>query len=166
MPTAPIVPAVQALAWHYTTADRARQIIDSGFIRPATAGVPAHESPVVWFSLNQRYEPTAAKLFTPTAGGKPRIASMAQMVALCGGLARFGVPAAQLLTPKELRLQANIQRDMWRLLVAAGRRQGADAELWRGALAPVPAANCIVQVADARLQWTAAEGAAAFTSEG
>ena len=81
------------MAWHYTTADRLQGIQSTGLLLPATAGVPATERPVAWFSLHSRFEPTAAKGLIDATTGQRRTATLAEMLALCGGLVRLGMPA-------------------------------------------------------------------------
>jgi hypothetical protein len=48
--------------FHYTTARHIHSIFVDQEIRPATAGVPPNERPVVWFSFRQDWEPTATPL--------------------------------------------------------------------------------------------------------
>ena len=50
-------PANTLLAWHYSTADRLQSIQRSGLILPASAGIPATERPVSWFSLHPLSQP-------------------------------------------------------------------------------------------------------------
>lgn len=47
--------------WHYTIGDRLARIMLDGAIRPATANIAPGERPVVWFSANAVWEPTATK---------------------------------------------------------------------------------------------------------
>src|SRR5437867_4326059 len=51
----------QPMVWHYTVQRHLPGIIASEEIRPATAGVPRGERPVVWFSANPEWEATANK---------------------------------------------------------------------------------------------------------
>jgi len=48
------------LLWHYTKGVHLAKILADGFIRPATAFVDPGEKPIVWFSTDQHWEPTAA----------------------------------------------------------------------------------------------------------
>src|ERR1700686_4598787 len=47
--------------WHYTSSDHYVCIANDGLILPATTHVPVGERPIVWFSIEQLWEPTAAK---------------------------------------------------------------------------------------------------------
>lgn len=47
------------VVWHYTTFSRLTRILLTGEIRPASAGVPEGERPIVWFSRNPVWEETA-----------------------------------------------------------------------------------------------------------
>src|SRR3954468_6981666 len=63
------------LVWHYTTGEKARLILQDGFMRPwgwtwtaarrlsfAPRAARLHDRvPLLWFSRNQQYEPTARK---------------------------------------------------------------------------------------------------------
>ncbi len=49
------------LAWHYTHSRSFDGILKDGMIRPATAHVPAGESPITWFSTEQFWEPSVFK---------------------------------------------------------------------------------------------------------
>jgi hypothetical protein len=48
-------------AWHYTTDQHALLIRESGHLVPATSSVPGSETPVVWLSTHQHWEPAANK---------------------------------------------------------------------------------------------------------
>ena len=50
------------LAWHYTLGANLLRILESGYILPYDReDTPVVELPVAWFSLNQRFDPSAAK---------------------------------------------------------------------------------------------------------
>jgi hypothetical protein len=49
------------IKWHYTTGQKFRMIVADGEIKPAVAGVPPGEQPIVWFSTALDWEPTANK---------------------------------------------------------------------------------------------------------
>ena len=133
------------MAWHYTTADRLPSIQSSGLLLPATAGIAATERPVTWFSLHPHFEPTALKGLIDPATGRRRTATFEEMLALCGGLARFGMPARALLTGDALRRKARISSAAWRQLCVAGTKCGASPAQWFGFVGPVEVARCTVQ---------------------
>lgn len=49
------------IAWHYTTGVNFIKIVESGFLLPTDACINLGELPVLWFSLNQHWEPTSRK---------------------------------------------------------------------------------------------------------
>ena len=124
-----------SFAWHYTTGERLRSIINSGAIIPTTAKVPPHEKPVAWFSTSDVWEPTATKVPIPGKLGQ-LMTAQAQ-----GGLARITVPASA--APHRIhdlsRLAGTTPED-WLGLVLAGLELGSDPTTWRFTLAPVPIA--------------------------
>ena len=138
-------PTTTLLAWHYSTADRLQSIQRSGLILPASAGIPATERPVAWFSLHPRFEPTAAKGLVDRATGKRRTATIAEMIDIGSGLVRFGIPARELLTGEALRRKARISNAAWRQLCASGIQCGANPSHWFGLIGPMELARCDVQ---------------------
>ena len=121
-----------SFAWHYTTGERLRSIINSGAIIPTTAKVPPHEKPVAWFSTSDVWEPTATKVPAPGKLGQ-LMTAQAQ-----GGLARIQVPASA--APHRIqdlpRLAGTTPED-WLGLLLAGLELGSDPNTWRFTLAPV-----------------------------
>src|SRR5580658_7140991 len=75
--------------WHYTTGEKFKQIVADGFIRCATVNVPPNEKPIVWFSTNQEWEPTANKMVYRE--GKPVRCTIEETEQRGEGLVRFGV---------------------------------------------------------------------------
>lgn len=49
------------ILWHYTCGIKIQSIISDGLIKQATAHIEPGEKPVVWFSSNKLWEPTASK---------------------------------------------------------------------------------------------------------
>jgi hypothetical protein len=134
------------IAWHYTIGKHAPSIMDDGVIRCATGYVPIGETPVVWFSLRQYWEPTANK--GGTRDGVIVTLSARETWQRGGGGWRFGVAATELLPYRDLKRAANICPDTVRGLERAGRKMGADPALWYGSLAPVETSRCIIQMLD------------------
>lgn len=144
------------LAWHYTTADRLDSIERAGFILPATANVPQHERPVVWFSLHQHFEPTAIKGMIDSETGQYRSATLHEMIELSGGLVRFGLPPRALLTGEALRRAARINAQTWRGLAAAGVKSGGNPSQWFGHVGPIAYSDCTLQRMSSDMTWTSA----------
>ena len=125
-------------AYHYTTAERAEQIIDSGAIRPATKNVPEGEQPVVWFSKARTWEPTASKgLLYPT--GLSRFATFPEMARI--GIARFRVAQAGLIAWPDVPAANGMSLAEADKLARAGRKQGANPKDWLVSLRSVPLAE-------------------------
>lgn len=137
--------AVTLIAWHYTTTDRFQSIEAMGLLLPATAGVPDTERPVSWFSVNQHFEPTAAKGFIDAATGQRRTATIAEMVDLAGGLVRLGMPARELLTGEALRRKARISNSNWAALCHAAAQCGAMPSQWFGFVGAVDLTRCTIE---------------------
>lgn len=132
------------IAWHYTIADRALAILKSGFIYPATAGVPEGERPVVWFSAQTHWEPTANKIVV-LPGGYQRIMTTKEMFAHCE-LWRFGTDIRNLIPWMQLRSVARIKRFHQRRMIAAAHQVHADPIKWYGSLCQVPTEYLSVEV--------------------
>ena len=78
------------LLWHYTTGHHFKDIVDDGFIRPATSRHTAGERPIVWLSSNQKWEPTSTKIYVAHDGEAWRL-SKEELRVSGNGLVRFGV---------------------------------------------------------------------------
>ena len=124
--------------YHYTTGDRFLRIIASRAILPATAHVAPPEIPAVWLSSAPVWEPSATK--GVIEDGARRLASLAELIGLCGCLMRIEIdPAALgLLEPDSLREALRIPEDVHDRLIAAGLEMGADPANWRAVAGPVP----------------------------
>jgi len=140
-----------ALAWHYTVGARLVAILESESLKPATAGIGAGERPVVWFSLNQTFEPTAAKGIVDARTGERRTATIDEMEQIGGGLFRFGIEPRKLLNHDRLRRAARINSETWRALVAAARRFGSDPNDWFGHVGAISIYELVLQRREDRI---------------
>ncbi len=77
------------MRWHYTTGQKVGLIFADRYIKPATAGVPRDERPIVWFTTSAAWEETANKGVMSTTGEVIRLTR--EQTELAGGLFRFGV---------------------------------------------------------------------------
>lgn len=136
--------ASDRLAWHYTTGHCASQILQSGVILPATGGVPRHEIPAVWFSLNQCWEPTATKGITNPKTGIRRDATMEEMERMAGGCYRFGMEPTRLLRWSALKLRTGMRPKTVRGLERVAYQVGANPLHWMGAIGPVDLGDVLV----------------------
>ncbi|MCA9439556.1 MAG: hypothetical protein KC964_02025 [Candidatus Omnitrophica bacterium] len=80
---------MKATKWHYTTEERLHAILTDGYIRQATVGIPVHEKPAAWFSINPDWEQTANKMYKDASGNHYK--GTMETTYRFGGLARIGV---------------------------------------------------------------------------
>ena len=132
-------------AWHYTISDRAWSIFSDGLIKPATAGVYHPEKPVVWFSTQQHWEPTANKVAVLRGGSMVHMTTKQMFDELAGELFRFGIGTHHLLPWHRLARAARIPIKVQKGLIKAARAVRADPIKWYGTLEPVPVTDTIIQ---------------------
>jgi hypothetical protein len=133
-----------SMAWHYTIGQKAKLILESGELKPATTFIEAGEKPILWFSTNQDWEQTANKMLT-LPDGTLRQLTMEETGAMGGGLFRFGMPSENLIKWPRLAREANMRGKIQRSLEVVGLRQGADFREWCGSLEPVSIAFLFFQ---------------------
>jgi hypothetical protein len=135
------------VAWHYTTGENFIKIADSGVLLPTDAYIAPGEFPILWFSLNQIWEPTSRKAIF---NEERKLVSFtkAQTERLGRGLARFGFPSA-LLTPwNSLWKLANISRKKAKALEIVGCREGAIPAHWMGCLHEIAVNDLRIEILD------------------
>lgn len=123
-------------AYHYTTVGRAHMILKSGELSPAIAHVPSDEVPVIWFSLQRTWEPTASKAVRDPRTGWLCTLTFPEMVKL--GVARFRVDESILMPWQQLRVACRMSEDMAHALARVGRKQGANPRDWYGNIGALP----------------------------
>lgn len=142
----------QVLAWHYTLGANLLRILENGHILPFDQpDTPAVECPVVWFSLNQRYDPSAAKSLE--VGGVAQPPTLPVMRQFGNGVYRLGLSPRQLLGGEALRRQARISKARWAELVKKAQACEADVSEWYGSIDPVPASDCVIEVLTDDMKW-------------
>ncbi len=117
------------MVWHYTVGVQVPKISDAGELRPSNAGASV-EKPLLWFSAEQHWEPTATKGRIDQAGNYRQMSFEEHLNEL--GCVRFGLSA------HDQRLMGWIEAckyagtpDHWRrALEKVGRDQGADPLKW------------------------------------
>lgn len=124
------------VVWHYAPWSYLAAIVESGALRASNAGAPG-ETPMLWFSANQQWEPTATKMTRDNSGKVFRM-SFHQQVELAGCI-RFGLSAKdpRLLNWKAACAAAGTPRETRRALEKVGKKEGADPEQWFATLATV-----------------------------
>lgn len=142
------------LAWHYTTGNLFKLIVEDGFILPAATAVFPPERPIVWFSINQQFELTARK-WQVSKDGTSRILSVQETRKYGGGLVRFGLDSRRLMPWKGgcLRKAAVMSYTIAKKLEHAGIAQGANPFEWFGSLDVIPISKCVIEVMDASGKW-------------
>lgn len=139
--------------WHYTTGQNFKQIVMSGVLLPTAKGVKPPERPILWFSADQYWEPTANKgMLGP--GGKIRSLTMLETRQYGGGLVRFGYDAAKCLRGEDLCTAARMKPKIWKGLIKVGLEQLADPVNWYGTTDAVVLGDInAIEVMDDSLQW-------------
>src|SRR5438093_9709142 len=75
--------------WHYTVGYHTESILKDKMLKPSTEGVPPGERPVVWFTTNPGWEPTATKAMIEN--GRRVSLTKERTEEECGGLFRIEV---------------------------------------------------------------------------
>jgi hypothetical protein len=125
------------LAWHYTTGDIFKIIVENGLLLPTGVGISRNEKPILWFSIAEFWEPTASKMMMQD--GQMLDMGMQGTYQHGGGLARFGIPTSKLVPWPQLARKANIPSRVKVGLETVARRNGAKPTDWFGLIAePLP----------------------------
>ena len=141
------------LAWHYTLGIHLLRILENGYILPHDQpDTPAVECPLAWFSLNQRYDPSAAKRLEVNGVRQPP--TLPVMHQFGNGVYRLGVPPRSLLSGETLRKQARISKDRWQALAQQAQACGAAISDWYGSIDPVSASDCTIKALQADGSWS------------
>lgn len=118
--------------YHYTTANYARDIILSGYLKVSEwERRNIKERPALWLSLNNKWERTANKaLLDPNTGLRRRL-SFAQQSRLVGCV-RFVLPFVpeNLCSWKNYGLESNTSKRMIKAMEHVGKEQGGNPNEW------------------------------------
>lgn len=153
------MPVKPSVVWHYSKGFHLQVIAAHGLLMPADLYVKPPERPILWFSANEYWEPTASpgrfspgrELGQPYSREQPL--SVREVAELCDGLVRFGCRTTRLLTGEALRRKARMDRKLWDSLAAAGREQGADPTDWWGTTRPIAIGDLTVEVMSSAWVW-------------
>jgi hypothetical protein len=132
---------VNGRVYHYTVGNRLLPIIESGELRPATAGVPNGEKPAVWFSTNAEWEETANKMTARKVRGRVVVSlgTRESTERNGGGLVRIAVrPDSVPLGWADFRQLSGISGESAERLEEVARQAGSDPAEWRVSFDPVP----------------------------
>jgi hypothetical protein len=75
--------------YHYAPWEYLSKIVATGKLIPSNAGGSSNEAALLWFSANQKWEPTATKVFRSNSGAFRRMKFHEQEVSF--GCIRFGI---------------------------------------------------------------------------
>lgn len=150
------------IAWHYTIGIRLISIVNTGALLTTDVLVQPDEHPVLWFSLNPTWEPTANKAMITKEGDFVTL-TKDETRQTGGALVRFGYPRSLLLPWNELRRQANIGRKKAKGLEASGYSQGALPAHWMGSLDAIFLDDLIIEVWDGE-RWNCIQDPSAYHS--
>lgn len=136
-----VAPAA-ALLWHYTAGHKLPLIREACALRPNGAKVAPRERPVLWFSAEAVYEPTAIKLVQMPGQAKLRRPSVAEMHELVG-VFRFAIDRAdpRLAAWPAVHRRARISPAGVANMIRAGVEIGAKPMNWFGSFEDVPLAD-------------------------
>ncbi len=115
--------------WHYTSWAVLPKIVASGVLQVGNVGAP-DETPLLWFSANQQWEPIGAKLMVTPSGKKVALTFSQQQEK--AGCVRFGLHSedARLLDWKTACAFAGTPRAIRRALEIYGRKIGGNPAQW------------------------------------
>ncbi|VGO17070.1 hypothetical protein PDESU_05665 [Pontiella desulfatans] len=128
--------------WHYTTGEKFQAISESGAIYTEGKTTPVQIPGLinaVWFSTNQKWEPTATKAEMDGAGGMKQF-SFGRMRQLGGGLVRFGISADSsfLMTWDEWKRKCKCSVGIIEGMEQTALSQGSNVKNFRACLSDVP----------------------------
>ena len=131
--------------WHYAPWAYLPSMVESGALRGSNAGA-AGENPMLWFSANQQWEPTAAKAVRNNAGLITQMTFQQQVTRV--GCIRFGLPAAdvRLLNWKQACAAANTPKESRRAMEKVGKKQGSNPDHWFATVSGVSLSELHFQV--------------------
>ena len=129
------------IVYHYSHAIHLDAILESGVLRPATIGVPRHEKPAVWFTINPVWEPTSGVWECDSTGGHLRGCSMQESHEMVG-LIRFVVDERSApFNWRDHKKLGGINRRTARALYNAAIEQGSCPTQYRLSYDPVPSSE-------------------------
>ncbi len=120
------------MLWHYATGNHYVSIVKDGLILPATTYVPVGEKPIAWFSTEELFEPTAAKLWL-NPHGEIQSLQLDEMLERNILPVRIGVDSA--VAPhrwSDLKALSGMSCETANALASRAKRLEANPSRWRG----------------------------------
>lgn len=123
--------------WHYTPWASLPKIVKTGALRPSNAEA-RHEAPLLWFSSDQYWEPTATKILRTTDGRLLQLTFDQQAERF--GCVRFGLPSGdiRLLNWSEACRASGASKIDKRALERTGAKRGGTHKNWSATLCAIP----------------------------
>ncbi|WP_295993453.1 hypothetical protein [Rugamonas sp.] len=137
---------MEKMVWHYAPWAYLPAMVESGELKTSNAGVP-DEVPMLWFSANQSWEPTATKMVGNSRGTALIKLTFDEQVEKFGCV-RFGLLAddSRLLEWKNACVAAGTAPKKKRAMEQVGRRQGANPAHWYAVTDNIPLDGLLFQV--------------------
>jgi hypothetical protein len=142
---------MKQLVWHYAPWQYLSAMVSVGFLKTSNARADG-EHPLLWFSANQQWEPTATK-FVQNWHDLVRLTFNQQAEKF--GCVRFGLPAddPRLLNWRDACRAAKTPRDYRRRMEKVGGKLGSKPDDWFATVVDVPLADLLFQVWLYQLSW-------------
>lgn len=135
--------------WHYTFGHKLPLIVTDAALRPNGAKIAPSEKPVLWFSADQVFEPTAVKLVHVPGKTRLQRLSVLELHAMVG-VFRFGIAAAdeRLIPWVGLQRRARISKPGVASMLRAAVEVGAKATNWHGTMTDVALDDLVFEAWD------------------
>jgi hypothetical protein len=176
--------SAEGALWHYTVGHKLPPIRNTGALLPTGVRIAPSEAPVLWFSADPVYEPTAIKLVQmPSQHGlhRPTMSELHELI----GVFRFRLASddERLVPWSRLQRRARISPTGVASMLRAGIEIGAKPTNWFGVMSPVALDDLVFQSWDghswgnanlddeihaieAKLQLVQSRSAGAFSPQG
>lgn len=131
-------PYSEGAVWHYTAGHKLPSIQQYGALVPTGVKLAPKEAPVLWFSADSVFEPTAIKLVKMPRSSQLVRPSKEELHAMVG-LYRFRLPArdSRLLAWPQLIRAGRIAPEGVASMIRAGLELGAKPLNWYGVMTPI-----------------------------
>ena len=132
-----VLPYTPLMVWHYAPWAYLPSMVESGVLRVGNASAPG-EKPLLWFSTNQKWDATAAKIVR-TNTGTPRFLTFKEQEKVLGCI-RFGLATddSRLLNWIDACSAAGTPRETRRQMERVGKKKGADSAHWFATAVSIP----------------------------
>jgi hypothetical protein len=124
--------------YHYTVCKHLAKIINDGFIKLATAGVPKWEKPAVFCTLNEKWDNICNKLYYDSIKGKLIPTTFERTYEIGGGVARIQVnPEIVPYNVYEYKRLSGMKKGDWDKYFLAAKTVSSDISKYRIGFEPI-----------------------------